>query len=242
MDVVISQDQQVVVSHDPWLSARLGLDAKGERIDPRTEQQVRLYAMPYAEIRQCALGVFPHPHFPEQQAVRTHRPLLREVLAATTFACQQLKRPLVRYSVELKSDPAGDGILQPLPAHFVELVVGELELQQATNRTTLLSFDPRILQAIRCTAPRQPVCYLLEAVRSLSQLFYQLGFIPDVFGPAQWLLTAEMLDFLRTQYAGMLLVPWTINSEAELLSALTWQVDGITTDYPDRLINLMTKV
>ena len=32
MDVVISADQQVVVSHEPWLSSLLCLDPAGQRI------------------------------------------------------------------------------------------------------------------------------------------------------------------------------------------------------------------
>ncbi|RZJ94638.1 MAG: glycerophosphodiester phosphodiesterase [Hymenobacter sp.] len=242
MDVVISQDQQVVVAHDHWLSARLGLGLTGVLIDPRTEQQLRLYAMPYAEIRQCPLGVFPHPLFPEQHPVSTYRPLLRETLQATTHACQQMGRPSVRYAVELKSSPSGDGLLHPLPAHFVALVLDELAREQAASRTTILSFDYRILQAVRQAAPQQPVCFLLEEVRPLRFLFDQLRFIPEVFGPAHWLLTSDMLQFLRSHYPSMRIVPWTLNSTTELLVALKWQVDGITTDYPNRLLNMISHV
>lgn len=241
MDVVISQDRQVVVAHDHWLSARLGLGPAGVLIDPHTEQQMRLYAMPYAEIRQCPVGIFQHPLFPEQRLVPTCRPLLREVIQATTHACQQLGRPLVRYAVEVKSKPSGDGILHPPPFSFVELVLDELAREQATSCTTILSFDHRILQATRQAAPQQPVCFLLEEIRPLWSLFDQLGFIPEVFGPAHWLLTSDMLHFLRSSYPSMRIVPWTLNSVAELLIALEWQVDGITTDYPDRLLGIVSR-
>ncbi|RZJ91384.1 MAG: glycerophosphodiester phosphodiesterase [Hymenobacter sp.] len=239
MDVVISQDQQVVVAHDPWLSARLGLGPGDVPIDPRTEKQQRLYAMSYAEIQQCPLGVEAHPLFPGQQPVRTHRPLLREVLQATTAACLQLGRAPVRYAVELKSTPTGDNLLHPSPTLFVELVLAELASEQANTRTTLLSFDFRILRAIRRAAPNQAVCYLLEKPRLFSQLFADLGFVPEVFGPAHRLITAELLQYLRSHYPTMHLVPWTINEQADLVTALTWGATGITTDYPDRLLRLL---
>lgn len=242
LDVVVSQDEQVVVAHDFWLAARLGYGPGDTLLDSATERQYRLYAMSYANIRQCALGVLPHPLFPEQQLVRTYRPLLREMLQATTAACQQLGRSPVRYAIELKSTPSGDGFLHPIPARFVELVLAELAVADAAARTTLLSFDPRILQAARQAAPTQALCFLAEdTLPPLSLLFRNLGFMPHVFGPAYRLVTPLLLHYLRQHYPGTQLVPWTVNSEADLLAALNWQPTGITTDYPDRLLNMLQR-
>ncbi|RYE12444.1 MAG: glycerophosphodiester phosphodiesterase, partial [Sphingobacteriaceae bacterium] len=96
--------------------------------------------------------------------------------------------------------------------------------------------------AVRRAAPQQPVCFLLEETCSLPLLFDQLEFVPEVFGPAYWLLTFEMLQFLRTTYPFMRIVPWTLNSETELATAIAWRVDGITTDYPDRLLAQLGRV
>jgi glycerophosphoryl diester phosphodiesterase len=98
LDVVISQDNQVVVSHEPWLSARLGRDALGQLIDPAQEQQFNLYQLPYATIERCSVGEWPHPNFPSQQPTLSHRPLLREVLQQVSAAGQRLGR-IVGFSV-----------------------------------------------------------------------------------------------------------------------------------------------
>ena len=239
LDVVISADQQVVVSHEPWLAARLGRGPAGERIDPRREQAYNLYQLPYATIRQCVVGEWPHPSFPEQQPHTSYRPLLREVFRAVEAACQRLGRPPVGYSVELKSTPAGDAIFHPAPAQFVELVLAEIVAAAVQARTTLLSFDARILQAARRQAPSQMLCLLNETPASVTALFEQLGFVPDVFGSDYQLLSIALIQELSTEYPALRLVPWTVNELPDLQSAIEWGVSGITTDYPDRLLRLL---
>ncbi len=240
LDVVISADQQVVVSHEPWLSARLGRGPTGERIAPSQERSYNLYKLPYATIQRCTVGEWPHPGFPAQQASPSHRPLLREVLQATEAACRYLGRPLVGYSIELKSTPAGDNIFHPDPALFTELVLAEIQAAAVHPRTTLLSFDERILQAARRVAPAQQLCLLSETDVPAARLFQQLGFVPPVFGPDFRLLSLARVEELAVAYPGLRLVPWTVNSEADLRQALAWGVAGITTDYPDRLLALLS--
>lgn len=241
LDVVISADRQVVVSHEPWLAARLGRGPAGERIDPRHEQEYNLYQLPYAAIRQCAVGEWPHPDFAGQQPHPSYRPLLHEVLRTIEVACQQLGRPSVGYSIELKSTPAGDGIFHPAPTQFVELVLAEVNDAAVQARTTLLSFDARILQEARRQAPSQALCLLSETPTSVTMLFEQLGFVPDVFGPDYHLLSSALIQELSTLYPSLRLVPWTVNELPDLQTASQWGVAGITTDYPDRLLALLQK-
>lgn len=239
LDVVISQDQQVVVSHEPWLSARLGPGPNGEPIDPRHEREYNLYHLPYATIRRCIVGEKPHSGFLQQQRMATHRPLLREVLQATEAACQQLGRPAVGYSVELKSTLAGDGIFHPQPTRFVELVLAELAAAAVLPRTTLLSFDIRILQVARQQSPALALCLLSEDPAPAEVLFQQLGFVPETFGPDFQLLSQRRVTDLAARYPTLRLVPWTVNTMSDLQRAITWGVAGITTDYPDRLLQLL---
>ncbi|QKG54102.1 glycerophosphodiester phosphodiesterase family protein [Hymenobacter sp. BRD67] len=243
LDVVISHDNQVVVSHEPWLSASLGSGPAGEAIDPRHPQQFNLYKLPYATIRECRVGEKPHPDFPFQQPVPAYRPLLREVFEAVELACHRLQRPPVGYSIEVKSSLAGDDIFHPRPATFVDLVVAELVTAQLLSRTTLLSFDPRVLQYARQAAPLLRQCLLVERpAPSLPVCLQQLGFIPDTLGPDFTLLSKAMVHELRRAYAGLRLVPWTVNDVSDLRRVASWGVDGITTDYPNRLLQLLGRV
>jgi glycerophosphoryl diester phosphodiesterase len=241
LDVVVSQDGQVVVSHEPWLSAKLGRGPQGQLIDPAHERSYSLYQMPYATIKQCVVGEWPHPDFPEQQPILSHRPLLRDVLHQAETLCQQLGRFAVRYSLELKSSPDGDGIFHPAPAAFVALVLAELQAAGVIARTTLLSFDPRILRVARQAQPALALCFLLEDyLPPVPDLFAELGFEPATLGPDFQLLSNALVQAIRAAYPSLRLVPWTVNSPADLQLVRSWNVAGITTDYPDRLLALLS--
>ena len=241
LDVVISSDRQVVVSHEPWLSAHLGTGPNGEQITPGNERTYNLYQMPYATIRRCLVGELPLPAFPEQQPLPSYRPLLQEVLQAVEHACQLAGRPGVGYSIELKSSPSGDDIYHPTPLPFVELVMAELLAASVQTRATLLSFDTRILQAAWAHSPTQALCLLNESHTPAAVLFEQLGFVPHTYGPDFELLSDEVVQAIQASYPGLRLVPWTLNTAADFQRAIAWRVAGITTDYPNRLITLLSQ-
>ncbi|HEX8350058.1 MAG TPA: glycerophosphodiester phosphodiesterase family protein, partial [Hymenobacter sp.] len=140
LDVVISADEQVVVSHEPWLSAALCLDADGRPIPLATERDFNIFQLSYDYIRRCNCGQQRQARFPEQQLIAANKPLLRDVFQQVEARTQQLGRVPVRYSIEVKSSPEGDAIFHPAPPHFVELVVAELQAAGVTSRTVLLSF------------------------------------------------------------------------------------------------------
>ncbi len=239
LDVVVSQDKQVVVSHEPWLSAKLGRDALGQPIDAAHEYQHNLYRLSYAAIKSCAIGEWPHPEFSEQQPVLSYRPLLRDVLQQVTRAAQQLGRT-VGFSIELKSSPEGDDIFHPRPVQFVDLVVAEIQAAGVASSTTLLSFDPRILQVAHQAYPSFALCFLVEdQLPPIGTLFNDLGFEPNVLGPDFQLLSTSVVQAIRAAYPRLQLAPWTVNTVEDLNTVLGWRTDAITTDYPDRLLALL---
>ncbi len=240
MDVVISADQQVVVSHDPWLAAHLCRDAGGFRIAPAQEHQHNLYHMPYAAIRQCDCGSLLHSSFPEQQPVAAPKPLLREVLAATEALPRPPGSKRLRYSIEIKCTPSGDNLYHPGPAQFLVLVLAELAAADVLSCTTLLCFDPRVLRLAHAQlGSNLALCLLSESGQPWPAAVAELGFQPDVFGPNYESVTPAAVAELRRLYPGIGLVPWTVNSPIDMQRLLSMGVDGLTTDYPDRLLAIL---
>ena len=240
MDVVISADGQVVVSHEPWLNPRICLDPAGQPIGrSEASQRFNLYQMPYATIRRCDCGQLRHPDFPEQVSGPAHKPLLREVLRSVEAAGKSLRRPLVGYSIEIKSSPAGDGVFHPAPAVFLPLVLTELAAAGVLPRTTLLCFDARVLQLAQRLLPALATCLLVEDSRPWSLSIEALGFTPTTFGPDVCSVTLAAVQALRTSFPSLRLVPWTVNEPAEMRRLRALGVDGMTTDYPDRLLAVL---
>lgn len=239
MDVVLSADGEVVVSHEPWLSG-LCRDAQGQPVAAGTEQQHNIYRMSYAEIRRCDCGLTPHPEFPRQLLAAACKPLLRDVIRAAEQFSQQLGRPAVGYSIEVKSTPEGDGVFHPKPAVFVRKVLAVLfETEQILSRVTLLAFDKRVLQAARQQLLELPVCMLVEDEIPYAEHAAALGFAPDVYGPHHPLVTATLVAALHAQ--GIRIVPWTVNKTEDMQRLLQLGVDGLTTDYPDVLRSLLSQ-
>lgn len=236
LDVVISADQQVVVSHEPWFSAVICRTPDGLPISSEQEQQHNLYTLSYADIRQYDCGLTRHPGFPEQQSEPAYKPLLREVLLEAERYARELGRPPVQYSIEVKSTPTGDGTFHPAPARFLALVLAEISAAQVGERTTLLCFDKRVLQVARQQVPELPLCLLVEDERPAQEHLQELGFLPAVYGMHHPLLTTGLAEFLREQ--GVAFVPWTVNQPSDMRRILALRPAGITTDYPDRLLAL----
>ena len=238
LDVVLSADGQVVVSHEPWLSAAICLGPAGQRLDPATEQQFNLYQMPYAAIRACDCGQLQHPNFGAQQArPGVYKPLLSEVLTAVETAAAG--RP-IRYAIELKSSPAGDGLFHPAPPEFVAAVLALLRQFPAVwPRVTLLSFDGRVLRAIRQQAPALATCLLSEDGQPWLASIAALGFVPTTFGPNHETVQTLAVQALRAAHPTLRLVPWTVNTLIEMRRLVALGVDGLTTDYPNRALALL---
>ena len=240
MDVVLSADGEVVVSHEPWFAAAICRDPVGRPIDPAQEQSPKLYQLPYSAIRGYDCGSTRHPDFPQQQSVAAPKPLLREVFPAVEQLAAQLVRPAVQYSIEIKCRPAGDGSEHPLPDQMVAAVGEVVRAAGVAGRVRLLSFDQRILRAARRQLPALPLCLLVENFQPLEAHLSALGFVPDTYGPMQELVTPALAAEVGA--LAMQLVPWTVNTEADMRRLLQLRVSGITTDYPDRLLRLLGRL
>lgn len=239
MDVVVSADNQVVVSHEPWLNPSFCLDPTGQPLPPDEVHRFNLYQMPYAEIRRCDCGLRRHPDFPDQVSEPAHKPLLREVFVAIESQTRALGRKPVGYSIELKSLPTGDFLFHPGPADFLALVLAELTLASVLDRTTLLCFDPRILRLAHRRHPELATCLLVEANMPWIRSIEQLGFVPTTLGPAVRSVTSATVKQLRSAFPSLRLVPWTVNTIPDTRRLQRLEVDGITTDYPKQLLTLL---
>lgn len=237
LDVVISADNQVVVSHEPWFSPAICRLPSGLPIPAGSEQQHNLYQLPYSAIQQYDCGLTRHPDFPFQESIAAPKPLLRDVLAQVYTAAQTMGRVLPHFSIEIKSEQAGDSVFHPAPGRFVQLVMEVVSGSEFQDRITLLSFDPRILQVAHLQYPTVPLCLLVEDEIPLSAHLEKLGFIPTAYGPRFSLVTAELVAAVHV--LGMRLIPWTVNEPVAMQALLALHVDGITTDYPDRLLALL---
>lgn len=233
LDVAVTSDGQVVVSHEPWMSATICSHPDGRAVDKGEEQSLRIYQMTLAEVQAFDCGQRGHPNFPQQQPIPAIKPTLEAVIQAAEAEVVLRQRPLPFYNVEIKSLPEWDDTFTPLPAAFASRVLAVLQRMGVSNRTTVQSFDVRSLQAVRAQAPTQPIAYLIANKNTWSENINLLGFKPDIYSPYFELVTAELVKDLHAQ--GIAVIPWTVNDTAQMKTLIALGVDGIITDYPDRI-------
>jgi len=234
MDVVISKDNKVVVSHEPWMSSVIcwGLNDK-----PVPEGEgLKIYELTYQQISNFNCGSQPHPNFPLQAKMSTFKPLLSEVITEVEATTTALELESVMYNIEIKSTPEGDGIFHPAPKEFCKLVLDVIRDGNILNRTIIQSFDVRSLQAMKQLAPSVPLALLIDETEGFEADLSKLGFAPEIYSPNFRLVTEEMV--IACHNRDMKIIPWTVNEEEDMTRLLDMGVDGIITDYPDVALTL----
>lgn len=233
MDVLITKDGQVVLSHDPFFNRDITTKPDGSFVNESEEKSLALYRMTYAEIKAFDVGLKPHPRFPQQQKIAAVKPLLREVIDSIKAYCKETGKPFPQWNIETKSQPQTDGLYHPAPAEFVETLMAVIKEKGIEKAVIIQSFDFRTLQYLHGRYPQMRTAMLVEDYdkRSLDDLLKALGFTPTIFSPAQELVSKEVVE--QSHQKGMQIIPWTVNRVDQMKKLLAFGVDGIISDYPN---------
>ncbi len=234
MDVCISKDGKVVVSHEPYMNSLFCSHPDGRPVLKEEEKSLNLYQMNYAEIKQFDTGKRGNALFPQQEKVATFKPLLSEVLAMTE-AYRAKSGKAVYYNIEIKSDSAEYGVSQPKTVkEFADLVYAEIISKVNVEFVTIQSFDFKVVKHLKNEInQRHFKPFLISALvsrKSPQQVVKDLGFVPDIYSSSYNSLSKEWID--SSHQMGMKVIPWTVNDSNEAKKLMNWGVDGIITDYP----------
>ena len=236
LDCVISQDQQVVVSHDVYMSADFMLMPNGRQISKAEEKQLLLYQMPYDSIRHFDGGTKPNAQFPEQKKMKTYKPLLSELIDSVEQYVKIHHLKTVFYNIEIKSSAAEDDLAHPRPESFVKLVMEVIQNKKIESRVIIQSFDTRPLNVLHQKYPKQQLAYLIANKESFAQNIQKLGFTPAIISPYYTQIDADFVNQAHQNKVKVL--PWTVNTEESMKKMAALNVDGMISDYPDRLVAL----
>ncbi len=233
MDAVITQDGQVIISHEPFFNHEITTKPGGGYVTEEEEKSLNIYRMPYAQVKTYDVGMKLHPRFPQQQKLPAVKPLLADVIDSAETHAKRLGKVPPQYNIETKCLPEGDDIFHPKPPAFVDLLMEVINSKGIADRTTIQSFDPRSLQYLHEKYPLVPTALLVEETDSLSFALQlkQLGFIPSIYSPAYQLVTPLLVK--QCHDAGIRIIPWTVNDIEKMKQLKLLGVDGIISDYPN---------
>ncbi len=250
MDLAITLDRQIVVSHEPWMAAEICLDPSGKEILPKDERKYNIYKMTYAEVKEWDCGSKINPRFPDQEKMAVSKPLLIDVILAAERHIKNYTRYEVDYSIEIKSDPSGDQKFHPDPKEFSDMVFNLVDQYLPLDRIVIQSFDFRVLKYWHEHYPQVRLAALIENRKSANQNLIDLGFTPAVYSPDFKLLDRETIEALhklpvstvptgdkpevKQKPVHLRVIPWTVNEEKDMVALKGMGVDGFITDYPNR--------
>jgi glycerophosphoryl diester phosphodiesterase len=231
LDVVISKDNEVVVSHEPWMSEEICLDSKGK---PVKDREVNLYAINYDVIKTYDCGTKPHPRFLQQKKISEFKPLLSDLIAA-------MEPSKYKYNIEIKSTPEDEKSgFQPEYKQFTNLAIAQITKLLPVDRFTIQSFDWRVLKHVHEMYPQISLGALRETKYKAKDVLKELGFSPAVFSPDWEMLTAKDVKYFHSKK--ILVVPWTVNTIKDMEKLIFMRVDGIITDYPNLIMEIPQKI
>jgi glycerophosphoryl diester phosphodiesterase len=143
LDVLITKDSQVVVSHEPWFNPKTCTSPDGKAITKRSKNN--LHQLTYSEIKKYDCGKRGNKKFPEQQKIEAYKPLLSEVIHELELFTKENNLPPIKYNIEIKNHSFGDRKYHFPTKTTVALIAKVLKKFNINNRILIQSFDTRCL-------------------------------------------------------------------------------------------------
>ncbi len=235
MDMCISQDGQVVLSHDRFFHHRYATRPDGTPV-MAGDSLVYLYQLPYSEIAKWDVGMKYNSDWPEKKCIPTAKPIAADVIAAVEAYIKENNLPPVKYNIEIKSsDEEGEGVLWPEYHQFTDLCMAVMDSFDLGDRLIIQCFDERVLNYINEKYPGHILSSLWESWETdFDRQMSLLEFTPQWVSPAHE--TVDSTFMARAHECGMKVVTWTVDDPEEMNRLMDLGVEAIISNYPDRLL------
>ena len=262
LDVGLTADNVVVVMHDRTLNPSVARDSSGRWLD---DPGPSLFSLSFAVLRSYDVGrIDPQSDyargFPRQTSVDgTHAPSLAEVFELTRKAGNEV----VQFNIETKLSPESPGeTASAVP--FVDALIEVVQKYELDKRVIIQSFEWATLRHVQKVAPSIRTSYLTTQQAWFDNLRagqpgvspWTAGFDIDRFdGSVPGLVEAAGGDIWSPFYReinahnlrdahnrGLSVIVWTVNDEPEMIRMIELGVDGVISDYPDRLREVVSSL
>lgn len=255
MDTGITRDGKVVVSHNQRLEPSITRTQDGKWV---TGEPPAVNALNLADLSKFDVGrIDPQSRMAERFATQTavdgtKIPSLDEVFKLVRKSGNET----VRFNIETKINPLR-AELTVGPDEFAGALVEVIKRNGFEDRTAIQSFDWRTLQVVQRLAPDIPTVYLTAQQKWLDNVSgkdgeqspWTAGFDLKTYGGniagmikaaggtvwSPFFRDVDKNKVSEAQRLGLQVVVWTVNDEADMKTLIAMGVDGIISDYPDRL-------
>jgi glycerophosphoryl diester phosphodiesterase len=237
LDLHITRDGQVIVAHDAHFNPGFTTKPDGRELTGEEAKNLPFYKLTYDEIRPYDTGSKAYKKFPEQKKMPTHIPLVSALIdSVENYAATHGMSP-VYYNIEIKSNKNLEkkGVIPPY-REFTDKAMAVLQSKNLGERLLIQCFDPRTLNYLHEKYPDTRLVFLVSNIKGYAANMKKLNFIPDVYSPHYALVNQRLMQ--ECQKAGMKVVPWTVDGKDDIRKLLGMKVDGIISNYPDRVLKI----
>ena len=218
LDMAVTKDNVIVVSHDPVLKPPVCSGPQPSAV---------IHTLTLAQVREWDCGAVRNPAFATQQTVPgTRVPTLDEVFHLAS-------RGSFGFNIETKSSPDHPEYA-PAPEDFARLVLAKIREYKLEKRVMVQSFDWRTLVAMRKLAPEIRLSALTSTDKRDFTAIAKDAANAEIVSPEASLVTPEKVAAAHA--AGLQVVPWTANTPAVWDRLIAAKVDAIISDDPAALI------
>jgi len=240
LDTNLTKDGNLIVYHDSIINKDLCLDSK-----KNPAQSTRILDMTLEDLKKLDCGSIINEKFPEQTTVPGTKMIsLSEFFDfVKQYETNHPDIPKLRFNIESKFECAPD---QAYLEKFVMTMVKLIEDADVIDRTTVQSFVLEVLPLIKKRNPALKTSALfqpsnvqgilmmigLNSIRSkIIEKAEKAG--ADIISPYH--LYANLFFIQTCHQKNIQVIPWTVNEKKKILTLLNNGVDGIISDYPNRL-------
>ena len=258
LDVVVTRDDVLVISHDPALNPDITRDAQGRFLN---SQGPDIRQLTFAQLQSYDVGrINPTSRYAQNFSAQKGQDGVRIPRLKDLFELVKTQgHTQVKFAIETKITPQRPD-QTPEPERFVQLLLQEIKEHGMSERVQILSFDWRTLQVVQKLAPGMPTVYLTAQLPALDNLgikagqpsawtagvqHAQHGSVPQMIkaaGGTHWSSFWRELDAQNVREAqslGLKVLAWTVNDRQSMGQMLDLGVDGLVTDRPDIAADLL---
>ncbi|PJZ25815.1 glycerophosphodiester phosphodiesterase [Leptospira hartskeerlii] len=251
LDTVLTKDQKIIIHHDSESNPALCSKKDGSEIVSKS-----IYELTLAELKELDCGTKKNPKFPEQISVPgTELLTIQEFFEKVQTWERTGKRKVIpKFNIETKfpNDEQSQVSNEILEAH-VSLLIKAIETAKVVDRSTIQSFYLPALSLVKKKNPKIQTSALFSLTYPQGAAM-KFGFggsrrelvlnqtkelKADIISPYFLFVTDEFVS--KAHSLGIKVIPWTVNETQEMERLIKAGVDGIITDYPDRLNSVLKK-
>ncbi len=241
LDTVLTKDDYVVIHHDSDTNPLICQNENGTPIE-----KVSLYELSLSDLKKLDCGSLKNPKFPEQETVPGTKLLTIEEFFQKAIEVEKKEKISLFFNIETKFPDNGSASQEKVEKHTLALL-SAISKAKMESKTTVQSFDMRTLAFIKKIKAKVKTSALFAPTygqgfkmtfgfgdshrEEILSIASELGV--EVISPYYLYVTPSFVQ--KAHSKKMEVIPWTVNEKTKMKQLLTFGVDGIISDYPDRL-------